>query len=285
MKKLASLSLAALLLFALAAQVSADVIWEPMDDFYQAHREECTRVEYRYEAQKDTPAYITPEEPGAKDAVIPAGTVMFINYLWQDGAWGATSAWEIPNVPDGDCWVQLADFRRLYWKSDFLEDHRAEIRDQTGEVSAAEKSRLWTYPGSGTSYEIGGSDGFSDEIGYYQVYTDEEGREWGRVSYYYGHRDEWICISDPQNPDLPATAPKYAAEDAPAGDPQPSLGLNAAPPASETDPLAATEAATRLAEQGSKRLLLPVIGLVVLVVAVTAALLFLLRRRAWREKE
>ena len=34
------------------------------------------------------------------------------------------------------------------------------------------------------------------------VYTDAAGREWGHVGYWYGNRNIWFCLSDPENQNL-----------------------------------------------------------------------------------
>jgi hypothetical protein len=38
-------------------------------------------------------------------------------------------------------------------------------------------------------------------------YTDPQGRVWGFIGYLYGHRNIWVCLSDPLNSDIPAFNP------------------------------------------------------------------------------
>lgn len=299
MKKLASICLAALLLFALTLPAAADVIWEPLDSFYEAHRDECTYVEYRYEAQRETHYYLEPDVPSEQEP-LPAGTVILVNYLWKDGAWGSTTDWELYSggvAGNGDFWVDLADFRRLYGQSDFANDHRKEFVEEPGSVPVEGTVYLWSFPGSGENLSLGEEGwGQDEEIGYDQVYTDEGGLQWGRVGYYFGIRDYWLCLSDLSNPDLPVTAPRYADEAAsaqqtpPADDPvtseQPQTDAPTKPSGTETEPVAQRDvipAGTEQTQSAQSRLLLPVIGLVAAVVAVTAVLLLVLKKRSRKE--
>ena len=35
-----------------------------------------------------------------------------------------------------------------------------------------------------------------------KLYTDDQGRQWGFVSYIHAIRDKWFCLDEPANPDL-----------------------------------------------------------------------------------
>ena len=35
-----------------------------------------------------------------------------------------------------------------------------------------------------------------------KLYTDDQGRQWGFVSYIHAIRDKWFCLDEPVNPDL-----------------------------------------------------------------------------------
>jgi len=68
---------------------------------------------------------------------------------------------------------------------------------------------LWSWPGSGKksgTFDVSGFFGADEtnmNIGD-TVYIDKDGREWSYMSYFYGYRDIWVCISDPSNTDIPA---------------------------------------------------------------------------------
>lgn len=44
---------------------------------------------------------------------------------------------------------------------------------------------------------------WEDSFDYGSEFTDEEGMHWGNVGYYMGNKDFWVCIDEPENPDLP----------------------------------------------------------------------------------
>lgn len=209
MKKPTCLFLCILLLSALAAPALADVIWEPENDFYFSHMDECERVDAYYEAQTDADVQKSPTQSASKGTIL-RGEEVYVYYDWH--GWGYVEFAEAGVWTGG--WVDLGSFRRLYGADDFLAAHEAEFTQETGSVSRADGERivLWTFPGSGETAGVI-DDGFdwADDPAYQSVWTDEAGRQWGRVGYYYGMRG-WICLTDPNADDLPATAPRYAGE-------------------------------------------------------------------------
>lgn len=81
MKKLLTLFLCLLLAAALTAPALADVIWEPMDDFYFEHMDECRMDEADYTFEADVTLYKSPEDPTAV-RVVPAGETRQILCRW-----------------------------------------------------------------------------------------------------------------------------------------------------------------------------------------------------------
>lgn len=207
MKKLISLLLCAVLALALCMPAMADIIWEPDDDFYMEHRDECARVESDYEAVSAVNAMKSPVERKTA-ASIETGTVVYISYVWhgEHADWGYTENY--------NGWVPLNFMRRLYNAADFAAEHAEEFVERAGSVSRAEHDTIcfYTFPGSGEiemSIAPADFDWAEDDPAYYEVWTDAEGREWGHVGYYYAIRG-WVCLSDPEADDLPADAPYYA---------------------------------------------------------------------------
>lgn len=218
MKKLYLTLLCVLLAAVLTAPALADVIWEPDDDFYTAHYDECQLDQAFYEAKADAVIQMSPEDDAVLETV-PAGETVYVSFTW--------NGWGYGELTGG--WVDLSGFRRLYNEDDFLSAHQHELSDEEGTVSRAENDVivLWTFPGSGTVagiVERAEFDWAEDDPAYYTLWTDENGVRWGRVGYYYGTRG-WICLDDPGADDLPAAAPYYAEEEpaaeTPAWDPEP----------------------------------------------------------------
>ena len=81
MKKTVALFLCLLLAAALTAPALADVIWEPMDDFYFEHYDECRMEERDYTLSANTMLYRSPEDP-ASAGILAAGTTQKIRCVW-----------------------------------------------------------------------------------------------------------------------------------------------------------------------------------------------------------
>ena len=54
-----------------------------------------------------------------------------------------------------------------------------------------------------------------DTFDYGSTFTDEEGHQWGNVGYYMGNRDFWVCVDEPQNPNLPVREINEEVKEAP----------------------------------------------------------------------
>ena len=93
MKRILTLLLALILCFALAMSALADVIWEPEDDFYQKHKDECYYEDRVYIASGEAGYASVYKDPKAKKAKeeLPNGTEFWVSYVWEgdgNGAWG-----------------------------------------------------------------------------------------------------------------------------------------------------------------------------------------------------
>ncbi len=188
---------------------SADVIWEPVDDFYSEHYSECVEIELPYEAKKDTPIQASPTDR-TEQGVIPAYTTVWIYLQWGD--WGYTEN------ANGEGWVDLSRFRRLYSAADFIEEHAEEIYPTDGRISRLLNGTIyyWAYPGAATY------DGYIDantfywtyeDVPYQSLWWDQYFRCWAYMGYYYG-ASGWICLDDPGNPDVSFYTPKYVESEA-----------------------------------------------------------------------
>ena len=89
MKRFFSLFFCLLLIAVLAAPALADVIWEPMDDFYFEHYDECRLTEQDYALESNTVLYRSPEDPKS-NGILAAGTTQKILCVW--------------TAPNGDEW-------------------------------------------------------------------------------------------------------------------------------------------------------------------------------------
>ena len=247
--------------------VSADVIFEPMNDsFYEAHREECTYVGRYYlsKGMRTVTAYESPESDKVK-GYFGVEDRIYISYTCEDSygvLWGCCENWGT----EQSGWVPMDYLQVIYDGISFMEDHGEECTDREGSISRDHQGktiRFWEYPGSRDAIEIElhtDPDGYLPE--YSTVYVDDQGRSWGRCGYYMGIKGRWIQLEDPEA-DFDTLFPDYVEETA---------------PETGTDPVVAEIVPQEPAAVQNAKVFVSVA--VVLTVVVTAALLILLKKKS-----
>lgn len=201
-----------------AVTAYADAIWEPYGDFYENHYQECKIVAETY-LSNGKEGYVTLyQDPVSSQVIgkIKNGKNMYIGCIWKDKkgkVWGAVALWSF-ELEEGESltadadngWVLMADMAEIYHEDDFRKDHDIEFEEYRGELDDYEiqdTMYMWTYPGSGIiSQEMSDYFGGGDVPVYEYLYTDADGRRWTRINYYYGIRNCWVCIDDPENGNL-----------------------------------------------------------------------------------
>lgn len=186
----------------LAAPAAADVIWEPEDSFYNAHREEMTYVNRQYQLAGHGGSVTLCDKPeGAARKTLDNGQSVTVQFTWPGEIdWG----YVVYFGQDGfEGWVPMDDLSLIYDSQSFAEDHGAEI--VTGGPVPVEFTQavLYAYPGGpsgGVLEEDRDYQSFSQV--FTQTYTDGSGLRWGYVGYYMGHRESWVCLDDPMNENL-----------------------------------------------------------------------------------
>ena len=207
--------------------VYADVIVEPVNDFFHRHRNECVYVDHSFYVNGENGSVSLKKEPGSKEevAVIQNNEILYISYTYNYNgeAWGVA---EINNPNQENRWVYgwvpLSQLVLIYDYHSFEEDHKSEFKPYTGdyhELLTADQIVYWKYPGSGivigtmkdnvaefvNNFVNSLNKGEIIEPYILNVYTDEQGREWGFTGWGGpGGKDLWICLSDPANSDIPA---------------------------------------------------------------------------------
>ena len=223
-----------LLSFPLAAR--ADVLLEPNNSFYERHRSECTYLSRSFYANGKDGYVALKSEPNSKTetAVIENGDTIRIMFTYSHNGemWGVTeiSSQDTPYREWPTGWIPMNQLLLMYDYISFEEDHKDEFYKYTGdysELKAAKDLVLWAWPGSGNilwSGELPDTENFRVS----NTYRDAEGREWGVVDYWYGIRNVWACLSDPENIDIPAFNPAPEPELWPQADmlPSPNKGIS-----------------------------------------------------------
>lgn len=195
---LLTLLLSLLLLFT-AAPAGADVIFEPLNDFYTSHSEECLYYQRSYLLPEKTAYFSAPG--GTASGSLDKDTSLWISWLYRDREgrdWGYFEQYE----PERSGWLPMADLLLVYDSREFLLDHARELTDHTESLPMGKPVVFWTYPMSGVI--SGHIDHLDHSLETTVNYTDPEGRIWGLIGYYQGDTNVWVCLSDPANQEIPS---------------------------------------------------------------------------------
>lgn len=216
MKKLVCTILALCLL---GITAFADVAWEPENSFYQRNQRKCEAEERTYWVNGEAGYVTIREEPEGKPLVNVKNGVKYYVYgtYTKDGeTWGLVNY----NVSDDEtaylavsdevepgwteAWVPMADMVLYYDQQSFREDHPGEIIEQEKAVAVDGKALCYyEYPCGPLNWQMEKKYMQSvDPITVRECYVDSDGKTWGYVSYWRGNREVWICLDDPENPDL-----------------------------------------------------------------------------------
>ena len=199
---------------------SADIIWEPESSFYKWHRNDCEEERRVYWVNSPEGYTTVWDEPdGTPIANLPNGELLHIYYRYQGtaGDWGIVECdsstlretaltLNEETLPEQgrfiEIWVPMEDLVNRYDHQSFLEEYAGEL---LGEERTVEISGLmyctYPYPGGPLIFQQTKSLEVH-ELTLSPIYVDAEGQAWGHCGYFYGDRNVWFCISDPENPDL-----------------------------------------------------------------------------------
>ncbi len=193
----------------------ADVIWEPNDDFYSAHSNDCEYVNRDYYSNGETGYIELFSEPGGTSlGFADNGQVFHVQFSYKlgDETWGVIeySEGEGKLLPRGDGesetgWIKLSDAALKFDYQSFDEAHSTEYTTYDGdylEIKDITNIVIWTFPNSGESSST--LDKIDENFSVKSVYTDLDSLQWGYVSYYYGMKNFWVCLSKPTDTTLSA---------------------------------------------------------------------------------
>lgn len=246
-----------------AKTVRADLIWEPMDSFYEKHVSECTYVNRLFTADGPDGEVIVYKSPVSSSVItrLKNGTRLYVSFSYEASDGIEWAVYEDSGTGDTG-WMPM-DYLTVVYDSISFEEEFGEQIDTSGYGSLDDSCcgtdvYFWNYPGSTESTVITVSD-YAPE--YSGTFVDEEGQKWGKVSYYMGLKSFWICLDNP-SADFDALYPNGV----------PSRGSN-------------LNSADRTPEKivpnrsGTAKTLIFVTVMVLLVVLVTVVLLVILKDR------
>lgn len=204
MKKVLIAAAALIICTAMSAAVSADVIIEPSDSFYNSHSSEIEgnggKYTRRFELTAETKVYNDPN--GKAVGKLSAGISPYIAYYYTDKSgvkWGGYFDY---SGDDELLWITVDGLDYVYDNYSFEEEHKNQITDGRADEYASYRTDktiyLWAYPGSTESISM---ETHPDDFVTYvsKIYTDTTGGKWGYISYIWGESG-WIYLDDPTDP-------------------------------------------------------------------------------------
>lgn len=222
---------------ALTFTVQADIIWEPLDSFYQEHRTECREV-YRSYLANGKDGYVAMYKSPTSDKKVQLfknGYEFNFSYSYTDkygNEWGLVE-------PSGTStgWVPMEELEMKYDNISFCEEYEDEFQEYNREYDdklSVTQFIVWEYPGSGEVRVKMTSEISTANIPY--TYTDKNGNTWGLYVFEvrfqrlkgdeentskWNNQNGWICLNDPDNEELPVV--DHQGELIPAIDALPAL--------------------------------------------------------------
>ena len=185
----------------------ADVVYEPENDFYVRHQREIVFLGRSFVANGNdgsVPVSNAPDSSG-EVARLQNGRGVYVDYtcLYDREFWGYTQEYS--------GWIKLDQMLVQYDYVAFEEDHLDEFYIYDGDYAQIKENRsaiAWQWPGTDVPplWTFEGLDAANLRTEF--AYMDEDGREWGFVTYLYGSRNIWICLSDPLDDDIPVFNPE-----------------------------------------------------------------------------
>lgn len=185
--------------FALMLPVSADLIWEPENSFYNVHWEECEYIGRTYEFrgyEGSVPVFDAPE--GKHIGTVENGGTSNVQFLWQ-----GEQVWGYVEQAAAAGWVPMDDMSLVYDSQQFMEDHAAQIQTVEPVDVGFDQVILYEYPNGPQRFTLKEDEQYQPfEETFTTLYTDENGLCWGYVGYYMGRMGAWACLDDPMKDTL-----------------------------------------------------------------------------------
>jgi len=187
------IALCAVLLLLFSFPVTAEQI---DDSFYTDHSEQCQYVNRVYTVNEPVPLYQNPESQ-LLIGTAQTGEEIVVTYIYTDPQgkqWGICGQYDYPYG-----WFCMDGLTPIFDSEAFRQANSSKIIPEEGTLDPSYTGQtviFREYPGServrGSSTVFEGN-----PPGYTEVYTDAEGRRWGYVTNYFGHKNCWICLDEP----------------------------------------------------------------------------------------
>lgn len=279
MKKMAGILGGVIIWMLCGFGVRADSIWEPEDSFYWEHAAECNYVSRVYTANGPDGVVIVYKSPENPEIVEQweNGRRAVIVFTYQAGG----VVWGVYDDYKGNTgWMPMDYMEVVYDDISFEEDYGGQFVQERGELEQKyldTEIYFWEYPGAEDYLSITAQDHTPE---YSQVFVDEAGNRWGKVTYYFGMKNMWVCMDRPG-----AEADQLYPDGIPVRDKRAEGKTDSERWGSgEESPGSNGEGTRRIVPKKSPRTMAVTMALVLLVTAVTALLLGILRKGKNRKK-
>ena len=192
------------LVVSLPLSVSADLIYEPTNDFFEGYRDFCypaDTVRIANGPDGKVTIYKSPRDSRIL-GTIPNGEEVYISWVYiasDDTEWGCVTLWE-ENI---EGWIPMPyaepiQYVPTYGSGDFWEEFEDRIEEENGDLYdlAGLEIRYWTYPGSENCKTIKLEPGdFAPAYRY--TFVDISGQKWCNIRNYEGMESSWVCLDNP----------------------------------------------------------------------------------------
>jgi len=202
------------LIFILTIPAYADMVVEPDNDFYKENQYYIVLLERVFHVNASSGFTSIKKAPGERSEIARVDNVeiLYVRYscLYNGEFWGLTTIYpKSKQDPEYEGWVRMDNLLVAYDYIAFAEEHSDEFHAFEGDIKelvSTEAALAWPWPGADAPlWKIEGLD--TENFRVSVAYTDDVGREWGFITYLYGSRNIWICLTDPINSEIPSFNP------------------------------------------------------------------------------
>jgi len=196
---------------ALTGAAMADIAYEPEDSFYRKHFSGCEYENRSYYTNGEEGYVLVCSVPGGSSrTAIPNGGVYYVSYTYEEKgeSWGCIE-YDEATLENSGPWQENSTSGSVEMSQMKAEHDSAWFEEVYGEaiVSGTEKLEIgrdshalgYKYPGSGIVVDEIGN--YTNEefitVDFSTLYTDAQGLKWGYLGYFFGHRNIWVCLSEP----------------------------------------------------------------------------------------
>ena len=203
-KRLFILMTLLVLVVSLPLSVSADLIYQPRDDFFKEYWDDCRPIDtVRIANGPDgkVTIYKSPKDSQIQ-GTIPNGEEVYIAWVYtaSNGIdWGCVYLWG-ENI---EGWIPMPyaepiQYVPTYGSADFWEEFKDRIEEENGDLYdlAGLEIRYWRYPGSENCKTIKLEPG-DFAPAYQYTFVDISGQKWCMIRNYEGMESSWVCLDNP----------------------------------------------------------------------------------------